>query len=183
MRRTATVWAVVAALLVGAVVAIWAAGGFSTNARPFLGSRVEPGEFASTRFWDVAVYGAEVSHDRGEIEVALTVVNKQRQTADGLTDFMLAVRLPDGRSMLRSSCITERGFHFAPLIPANTLCTFGYESNEVPRSSIPGPGPVDIEVVVFDQQMSDALLENSRPEVGEPAAWFPVQATVALEDA
>ena len=181
-RRAATVWAVVAALAGGLTLALWATGGLATDSTPYLGERLAPGEFVSTRFWDVAVHGAEVSHAKGEILVAVTIVNKQRESAMVLTDYMLGVRLPDGTAMLQTFCLSERGLRFPPMIPADALCEFRYEANDVPPSSIPSPGPVDIEVVILDQQLSDGLILSARPEISETAAWIPLRASVAIED-
>lgn len=181
-RRAATVWLVLAAFVGGAVLVLWVAGGFATDARPLLGRQMEVGEFASTRFWDVAVLGAEVSPDVGEVFVGITAVNKQRESALQLTDFMLAVRLPSGKVLLRSSCQSLRGDRFSPRVPTDALCSFRYERNELSDADFPAPGPLDIEVVVFEQRMSDGLLENPRPEVSAPIAWVPVHAQVVVGD-
>ena len=181
MRRTVTV-GVVASTLVAAIVAvIWAAGGFATGSNPFLGTRMDPGEFASTRFWDVAINDAEVSHASGEITLDLTVVNKQRRTAFALTDYMLGVRLPNGRALLQFYCVAAPVSSYAPLVPVRTRCTFGFERNEVPPTSIPGPGPVDIQIVILDQQWGDSLRQVPQPEITEPAAWVPLQAHAVEE--
>ncbi|MEO7587796.1 MAG: hypothetical protein ABIS84_07170 [Arachnia sp.] len=176
----ALIWGTIAAVVALVIVTIWATGGFGTDARPFLGSQVEPGEMVETRFWDVAVRSAEVVPDLGEIHVHLTVVNKQRQTLPGMTPGIVAVRLPDGVAMTQSTCFTGVADRFAPLIQTSAVCELGYGRNEVPSGSIP-TGPFDVEVVVLDQELSNDLLTVPHPESGEPAGWVPLTVSVAAE--
>lgn len=168
--------------MVGAVVLVWATGGFGTDAKPFLGTRVQTGEKVETRFWDVTVHDAQVFPEKGEIHVAITAVNKGRDTHAGLTYNMLVIRLPDGTPMLRSTCVSARGRVFAPLIPAEAQCVFEFMGNEVPEDSIPGPGPFDIEFIVLDQDLSDDLLLSSEPQAGDAVAWTPLRVAVAPEE-
>ncbi|MGV8847325.1 hypothetical protein [Tessaracoccus sp.] len=175
-------WLTVLAVVVGSVVAVWATGGFGTDAKPFLGSRVQVGDVVKTRFWDVVVHEAEVSESRGEIRVAVTATNKQRGTTLDLTHSMLVIRLPDGTPMLRSSCSSLRGYRFAPLIPADADCVFSFEGNDLVASEIPAPGPFEIEFIVLDQEMSNNLITAPEPQAGEPAAWLPMTVRVAVEE-
>lgn len=187
-RRRAAVplWGIVVALLVavvgGLIAAIAATGGFSTEAAPFLGTRVEPGEVIDTRFWDVAVHSAEVMESKGEVVVNITATSKQRETQHDLTYNMLAVRLPSGRPIFSSWCTSGRALLFGPLIPAEAKCLFQFEGSGVSDEDLPDPGPFDVEVVVLDQEMSDNLLMVPEPAVGEPAGWLPLTVNVAVEE-
>ena len=173
---------VVTAVALGSIVAVWATGGFGTDAKPFLGSRVQPGEVVKTRFWDVVVHEAKVSESKGEIRVAVTATNRQRGTTLDLTRNMLVIRLPDGTPLLRSSCISHQGFSFAPLIPADADCVFNFEGNDLEPAKIPAPGPFEIEFIVLDQEMSNDLVTVPEPQAGEPAAWLPLTVRVAVEE-
>ena len=173
---------VVAVLLTAAVGVLWATGGFGTNASPYLGSRVEPGELVETRFWDVAVHSAEVVESKGEIMVAVTVVNKQHKTEFGLTMDMLAVRVPSGRPLFQSHCLPQGGRSFAPLIPVEAVCVFSFGGSGLAEDQLPDPGAFDVEVVVLDQEIKDDLLMVPEPAVGEPVGWMQLTVTVAHED-
>ncbi len=170
------------AVLAAVIVTIWATGGFGTDAKPFLGSRVQSGERVTTRFWDVVVHDAEVSESKGEIRVAITATNKQRRTALDLTTNMLVIRLPDGTPMLRSSCTSLRAYRFGPLIPAYAECVFSFEGNELLPAEVPEAGPFDIEFIVLDQEMSNNLVTAPEPQAGEPAGWLPMTVLVAVEE-
>lgn len=183
MSAPAIVGLVVAVVLVGGVVAVWGTGGFGTDAKPYLGTRVLQDETVETRFWNVAVHGAEVSLAKAEIRVAVTAMNKQRRTAVSLTTNMLVIRMPDGTPMLRSSCTSMRGYRFGPLIPTDAQCVFRFEDNELQLDEIPEPGPFDIEFIVLDQNMSDNFVTVPEPQAGEAAGWLPLTVRVAEEDA
>lgn len=179
----ATVAALAAVGVLAVIVGVmWATGGFGTDAKPFLGSRVEPGELVETRFWDVAVHDAEVSETEGVIRVSFTALNKQKSSSADLLYGMIAVRLPDGTPMVGGVCDSERGFQFGPLITSDGTCIFSYGADNIPEASIPGPGPFDIEVVVRDQVMNDNLLTAPEPLPGEPAAWLPLMVSVEVEE-
>lgn len=179
-------WVIVVALLItvvgGSVGAIAATGGFGTEAAPFLGTRVEPGEVIETRFWDVAVHSAEVVESKGEIKVAVTVTNKQTTSQFALTMDMLAVRVPSGRPLFQSWCTPQRASSFSPLIPADAECLFKFEGSSLTDDQLPGPGPFDVEVVVLDQEITDNMLTVPEPAVGEPAGWMKLTVTVAQEE-
>ncbi len=181
-RRRTVAWVTALALLVAVIATIWATGGFGTDAKPFLGSRVQAGEVVKTRFWDVVVHEAEVSEPRGEIRVAITATNKQRRTALSLTTNMLVIRLPDGTPMWRSSCTSLRGMRFGPLIPADAECVFRFEDNDVLPQETPEPGGFDIEFIVLDQELSNNLVTTPEPQAGEPAGWLPMTVRVAPEE-
>lgn len=182
LPRSILVAAGLVVLLVVAVGAIWTTGGFGTDAKPFLGTRVEPGEMVETRFWDVAAHSAEVDEASGTILLKITVVNKQRRSSSSLTHGMVVIRLPDGTPMLLGSCFSDRGGYFAPFIPADGSCTFSYASEELPAEVIPGPGPFDVEVVVRDQVISDNLLTIPELAPGEPAGWLPLTVQAVLKE-
>lgn len=186
-RRKTSPRATFAALAVVGVLAvivgvIWSTGGFGTDAKPFLGTQVAPGVTISTRFWDVAVHEAEVYEDKGEIRVSITATNKQRSSGLGMETGLVVVRLPDGTPLFGSSCDSQRGLRFGPLIPTEAVCVFRYEGESIPSEAVPGPGTFDIEVVVRDQEMSDNLLTEPEPAAGEPAAWIPLSVSVHVEE-
>ena len=179
-------WVLVLGLLVTAlglsIGGIAVTGGFGTDAAPYLGTRVQPGDVVDTRFWDVAVHGAEVVESRGEVRVAVTVTNKQISSQFGLTMDMLAVRVPSGRPLFQSSCTSARALSFPPLISVDAECLFRYEGSGLTDGELPGPGPFDVEVVVLDQKITDNMLTIPEPAAGEPAGWMTLTVTVAQED-
>lgn len=185
-RKTPPPATIAALAVVGVLVilvgTIWGTGGFGTDAKPFLGTRVEPGELVETRFWDVAVHGAEVDEGDGTIRVAITALNKQNRSSFTLTPGMVALRLPDGTPMLRGQCDSGHGGRFAPLIATDGVCSFSYVSEEIAKDSIPGPGSFDVEVIVRDQEIDDNLLTIPEPAPGDPAGWLPLTAQVLPED-
>ena len=179
-------WVLVLGLLVTAlglsIGGIAVTGGFGTDAAPYLGTRVQPGDVVDTRFWDVAVHGAEVVESRGEVRVAVTVTNKQISSQFGLTMDMLAVRVPSGRPLFQSHCLPQGGRSFAPLIPVEAVCVFSFGGSGLAEDQLPDPGAFDVEVVVLDQEIKDDLLMVPEPAVGEPVGWMQLTVTVAHED-
>lgn len=173
-------WAVSLAVLGGIAAAIALTGGFGTTAPPFLGSEYATTEVISTRLWDVAVEDAEVSYEDGIVFVTLVATNLQRDSAPGLTTGMLVVLLLDGTAMRRSYCLPVDRSSFDPDIATRAVCQLGFEPNDVPA---PAPSAaMDIQVVVTDQDMTDALLHNPVPQAGVPVGWVALRATAVVEE-
>lgn len=180
--RSVALWSIPVVVLGAIIGIIWGTGGFGTDAKPYLGVQVEPGQMVSTRFWEIAVHGAEVLPDERGVELHLTAVNSQRETTADLTEGVVAILLPDGTPMSLSYCFSERAYRFLPLIPAEATCEFAYDHNRVPPGSMPGTGPFDARVVVIDQRMSDDLLTDPYLQTGEPVGWLPLRVSAAAEE-
>lgn len=174
LQQFAVPFAALGVLLILAVAAVWARGGFGTEAPPYLGTRVEPGEVIETRWWDVAIHEGWSDPAAGEIHIRLTATNKQTASDFDLTAGMLVLRLPSGKPMLRSSCASQRGSRFGPLVPAEALCTFGYDDNELAAGDLPTGDEFAVELIVLDQKYHNDLVSNPRPVAGEPAGWLPL---------
>ncbi|MEO7587800.1 MAG: hypothetical protein ABIS84_07190 [Arachnia sp.] len=178
--RAALPWVVTATLLGGAAAAVALTGGFGRTAPAFIGSEYAVDDAISTRLWDVAVEGAEVSHKDGTVLVHIVATNKQHESDFDLTTNMLVVRMADRTAMWRSSCYPAGRSTFGPDVPTRAVCEFSYERNEVPAPAT--ADSMDIQVVVCDQSMTDALLHAPTPQAGEPVGWVSVRATAVVEE-
>lgn len=155
-------------------------GGFGRTTPAYIGSEYAVDAPIRTWLWDVAVEGAEVSGDTGEVLVHVVATNKQPLDQADLTTNMLVIRLPDGTAMWRSSCYPVMRSGFGPDLSTRAVCAFGYERNDVPRPS--DAEAMDIQVVVCDQTLTDALLHAPTPQSGEPVGWVGVRATPVVEE-
>ncbi len=146
-RHTVVLWAVVAALLGGAVLALYAGGGLD-DAAAATGRPLAPGEDVTTSRWVIKVADAEIRLDpildEPELIVRLEVVNRGDKTELPGGEELVRVQWPVGTDVKVRSKLT--------------LCQPGVRTTLLLRVELPEkqpPGDLPIRVVVMDQKLED----------------------------
>lgn len=169
-------WALISLLL--AVGVVWALGGFkSADGGTWMGVETKAGETIPTRFWDVTVHDAAAYVTGPRIEVAVTLTNKQGHpvTPD---DYLVVVRIPDYRdAWIDPYCRTVNDRPFNPNIAVEALCVYRPEDpedgEEARLDDLTGLTELDIEVIVFEQALSESVMDGSTPVSDHPIARIP----------